>query len=280
MTVPGAAPDSPWIRRYASAPSARTQLVCLPHAGGSAAFFMGVAKALSPDIDTLAIQYPGRLDRWREPLIENMTELADLLVAELAPWTDRGIAVFGHSLGALLGFEIARRLEAMGHAPVALFVSGRGAPSRHQREFSHRPDDQTLVHHIRKLGGTDPRVFNHDEALRLALPVIRADYEAVDSYCYERGLPLSCPVTVLNGADDPRVSPADAEAWREQTSAAFESLSFPGGHFYLVDQYAQVTDAIASRLSRLTAAHRNVLDGPLTTFLCNVRNLRNAWRPA
>ena len=256
MTAFDSPADSPWIRRYAPAPDASVRLVCLPHAGGSAAFYTKLARALGPDVDTLAVQYPGRLDRRHDPLVKDMAELADRLVAELVPWTDRGIALFGHSLGAVLGFEVARRLEAMGRTPLTLFVSGRNAPSRHRREFSHLLDDKALIEQVKALGGTDPRVFEHEELVQLALPVIRADYEAVDGYRYEPGPLLSCPVTVLNGTDDPKVSPEDTDAWREHTTGDFDSVVFPGRHFYLVDRHAEVTDAITRRLVDLTSKQR------------------------
>ncbi|MGW2330383.1 thioesterase II family protein [Streptomyces sp. NPDC001700] len=252
MTAASSAPNSAWIRRYSPAPDAPVRLVCLPHAGGSASFYAGLGKALGPRVDTLAVQYPGRMDRLHERLLTRIDDLAEGLVAELAPWSDRGIAVFGHSLGAVLGFEVARRLQAMGRPPVALFVSGRGAPSRHRREFSERPDDRTLIEQVRELGGTDPRVFDNEELVQLALPVIRADYEVVESYQYRPGPPLSCPVIALNGEDDPKVPDGGAAAWAEHTTGAFEEFAMPGGHFYLVDRRAEVAGIVADRLARLT----------------------------
>jgi surfactin synthase thioesterase subunit len=256
MTAADSSPSSAWIRRYSPAPDAPVRLVCLPHAGGSAPFYAGLAKELGPGVDTLAVQYPGRMDRRHERLLTRIDDLAEGLVAELAQWSDRGIAVFGHSLGAVLGFEVARRLEAMDRPPLALFVSGRGAPSRHRREFSGRPDDRTLIEQMRRLGGTDPRVFDNEELVQLALPVIRADYEVVESYEYRPGPPLSCPVIALNGEDDPKVPAGHADAWAEHTTGAFEKFTMPGGHFYLMDRQVEVTGIIADRLARLTDAER------------------------
>ncbi|GAA5078341.1 thioesterase II family protein [Streptomyces similanensis] len=249
MAQPAGPLDSPWTRRYASAPDASVRLVCLPHAGGSAPFYNELAKALSPDVEVVAVQYPGRLERWRDPLMENLAELADVLTGELLPLTEGDFALFGHSLGTTVAFEVARRLQARGRTPVHLFASGRGAPSRHRREFATRPDDRTLLQLMRGLGGTDPRVLEDEELMRLALPVLRADYTLLDSYRYVPGPPLDCPVTALNGKEDHKVTPADAEAWREHTTGSFDSLVFPGGHFYLVDQRAEVTGTITARLA-------------------------------
>ncbi|MFJ5832777.1 thioesterase II family protein [Streptomyces sp. NPDC093089] len=248
MTTPDAR-NSPWIYRYRPAPDARVRLVCLPHAGGSAPFFVPVARALSPDVDVLAVQYPGRLERRNEPLIESLTELAARVVDELVPWTDRPLALFGHSLGSLLGFEVARLLTEKGHPPVRLFASGRRAPDVHRAEFDYALDDQGLLRAMAELGGTDPRILADEELMRMALPVIRADYRAVETYRYAAGAPLGCPVTVLTGGDDPKVSAADAAAWRAHTSGAFEVVTLPGGHFYLVDHHEKVTDLIADRLA-------------------------------
>lgn len=247
---------SPWIRRYAPAPEASARLVCLPHAGGSATFYNGLARRLAPDTDVLAVQYPGRLERRAEPPMKDLAALADAIVTELTPWTDRTFALFGHSLGAMVAFETARRLEAMGLRPVALFVSGRGAPSRHRREFGSRLDDATLLQQMHRLGGTDPRVFADEDLMRIALPVMRADYQMVEDYRYVPGPPLRCPVTALNGRTDPRVSPPDVDAWRNHTTALFDSLTFPGGHFYLVDRHEEVTTALTDRLSRITESLR------------------------
>src|SRR5688572_31092003 len=100
-----------WVRRFHPADDAETQLLCLSHAGGSASYFFGVSRALAPEVDVLAVQYPGRQDRLREPCLRSIHDLADALVPAIAPLTGRPLAIFGHSLGATLGYEVARRLE-------------------------------------------------------------------------------------------------------------------------------------------------------------------------
>jgi surfactin synthase thioesterase subunit len=243
-------PTSPWIRRYRPAPEAPVLLVCLPHAGGSASFFYPLSKALAPAVEVLAVQYPGREERRTEPLIDSVGELGARIVAELLVRTDRPLVLFGHSLGAVLGFEIARMLTSKGRPPIALVASGRRAPDIDRVELRHQLDDRDLLRHIATLGGTDPRVLEDEELMRLALPVIRADYRAVETYRCEPGPPLGCPLTVLTGREDPHVSEADADAWRRHTTAAFEVITLPGAHFYLVDQQETVTAVLADRLAR------------------------------
>lgn len=239
-----------WIRRYRPAPGAAIRLVCLPHAGGSASFFLPVSAALSPAIDVLAVQYPGRQDRLREPMIDDLGDLADAVVTALTPWLDRPFAFFGHSMGATLAFEVTRRLEqGAGPAPLHLFASGRRAPSRHRDENVHLGGDDRIIAELTELSGTDTRVLGEEEMLRMVLPAIRNDYRATETYRYRPGPPLSCPITVLTGDADPKTSLEEAEAWRDHTTGPFDLRVYPGGHFYLADHQSEVLDAITDRLA-------------------------------
>jgi pyochelin biosynthesis protein PchC len=233
-----------WVRRFHPSDGAATQLLCLPHAGGSASYFFGVSKALAPEIDVLAVQYPGRHDRLDEPVIRSVREVADRLVAALEPLTSRPIILFGHSLGATVGFEVALRLERAGHKPTALFASGRTAPGRNRRELTHQRDDAGLLAAVRALGGTDTVLLDDPEVRNMVLPSIRGDYVAAETYTYADGPPLSCPIVTLVGDDDPRVTLDEARAWREHTAGEFELVVFPGGHFYLNDRVPDVLDRI------------------------------------
>lgn len=121
-------PVNPWIRTFGLASTSALQLVCLPHAGGAASYFGPMAREFAPHVEVLAIQYPGRQDRYRERLIDSIEELADHVVDALVPHLYRPTSLFGHSMGAAVAFEVATRLEARGHQVSALFVSGCGAP--------------------------------------------------------------------------------------------------------------------------------------------------------
>lgn len=239
-----------WMRRYHPAPDARTRLVCFPHAGGSATFFFPVSRALSTGVDVLAVQYPGRQDRRAEPGVDDLRELADLVVDELHVWLDRPVALFGHSLGATLGFEVALRLRARGVTPLVLFASGRRAPSRHRDERVHLADDDGLVAELKRLSGTDSQILDDEEVLRMILPAIRSDYRAAETYRYTPGPKLDCPVVALVGDDDPRVTTDEAQAWNEHTTAAFELKVFTGGHFYLTTHATTVMNTIKEHIDR------------------------------
>ncbi|GAB1333589.1 alpha/beta fold hydrolase [Streptomyces sp. E-15] len=243
--------DRLWIRRYHPRPDATARLVCLPHAGGSATFYHPVSASMPASVDVLAVQYPGRQDRRAEPCAATIRELADHVTAALLPWTDRPLLLFGHSMGATLGFEVARRLERdHGVVPHALFASARRAPSCPRDERVHLRDDDGLIAEMRELSGTDAAILDDVELIRMALPAIRADYRAAETYVYEPGPNLRCPVVGLVGDDDPKVTVDEARAWSRHTDAPFEFHVFEGGHFYLTTHRRQVLDLLARKAVR------------------------------
>ncbi|GIG59295.1 oleoyl-ACP hydrolase [Longispora fulva] len=239
-----------WLRRFRPAADAAVSLVCLPHAGGSASFFFPVSRALAPAIDVLAVQYPGRQDRRHEPNIDNLPELADRIVDALTHMVDRPFALFGHSMGAMLAYEIALRLAAAGlPAPTRVFLSGRRAPSRHRDDRVHLMSDGEILAQIRRLNGTDLMALDDPDIRDMILPVVRNDYRAVETYRHDPSRVLDCPVTVLTGDRDPLVTVDEARAWEEHTTGPTDLLVLPGGHFYLVEQSERVLDVIRRRLS-------------------------------
>lgn len=236
-------PSSAWIRRFHPAPEAGKRLVFLPHAGSSASFFFPVSRALSPSVDVLAVQYPGRQDRRAEACVDDLDTMADLITAELLPWTDRPLGLFGHSLGAALAFEVARRLERGGVVPLTVFVSGRRAPADLREESAHLLDDDSLIKTMKLLAGTELEVPD-EELLRVALPAVRSDYKAVETYRYRPGPPLSSPMVALTGADDPKVTPEEAGRWSRYTTGTFDLEVFDGGHFYLVKHLTRIVELL------------------------------------
>lgn len=245
MTRP--AERSRWIRNFHPAPSARMRLVCFPHAGGSASYFFPLSRALSPEFDVYSVQYPGRQDRHSEPFVENIDDMADQAFAELEPLTNAPVALFGHSMGAVLAFEVARRLETLaGHPPVLVFVSGSRAPSRYLEEPAS--GDEGLIALMRELGGTDPRVLDTPDVLAVFLPPFRNDYRALQAYHCAPDVGISAPVIVMTATDDPKTSVADARAWHEHTTGGGQVHTFAGGHFYLERQSTRVIEVITQEL--------------------------------
>jgi surfactin synthase thioesterase subunit len=253
MSQPSA-DDNLWCRRYRPARNAAARLVCLPHAGGSAPFFLPVAAALSPGVDVVAIQYPGRQDRRTEQPIGDMAVLADRVHAIVRRQPEMPVTFFGHSLGAVLAFEVTRRLEADGHGPVWLFASGRRAPSTHRDEKVHLLDDAGILAEVRRMNGTASSVLGDEEMMRAVLPALRADYQAAETYSCAPDITVNCPVTALTGDRDPKTTVAEAGAWARHTTGSFDLQVFPGGHFFLTDQADRIIK-ILDRHFRADRAH-------------------------
>ncbi|MFD4245117.1 thioesterase II family protein [Streptomyces sp. NPDC058525] len=238
-----------WLRRSHPAPDSGVRLVCLPHAGGSASFYFPMSKALAPAVEVLAVQYPGRQDRRGEPNIPSLPDLADRIFEAVRSLDEKPLALFGHSMGAVLAYEVALRMQDAGlPSPVRLFTSGRRAPSCERDEGVHTQSDEHMVAELRKLSGTSAAMLNDPELLEMIMPAIRSDYRAVETYRYEPGRRLDCPVTVLTGDSDPRVSIEEAAAWENHTDGPTDLHVLPGGHFYLAEQNARVAALVARRL--------------------------------
>ncbi|WP_328722917.1 alpha/beta fold hydrolase [Streptomyces sp. NBC_00247] len=235
-----------WIRRFHQTPATTPRLVCLPHAGGSASYYFPFSAALAPAAQVLAVQYPGRQDRRNDPSLSTVPELAEAIFGALTDVPDLGeFALFGHSMGAVLAFEVAALLERrLGIQPVRLFVSGRRAPSRVRHERAHTLNDDGLVAELTTLDGTDSRLLADPEMRELLLPMIRSDYRAIETYRCDPGATVSCPISVLTGDADPRTSIDEALDWRQHTSADFTIREFSGGHFFLNDHQAEIVECV------------------------------------
>ncbi|AEV86973.1 oleoyl-ACP hydrolase [Actinoplanes sp. SE50] len=241
-----------WFRRFHPAPAGDVRLVCFPHAGGSASFYFPVSKALSPRMEVLAVQYPGRQDRRSEAQLTDLHVLADRIAEALAPLTDRRLAFFGHSMGAMLAYEVGLRLEDAGrHDLTHVFASGRRAPSCYRGESVHQRDDEGILAELQRMDGTDPRLLTDPELQRMFLPVIRGDYRAVETYRHRPDAALRSALTVLTGDSDAMTTVAEARDWAAHTTGHFDLRVFPGGHFYLVPQAAAVLDLLSTTLAPL-----------------------------
>ena len=240
-----------WLRRYHPAPAAGTVLVCFPHAGGSAGYFHPLSAALSPDVEVLAVQYPGRQDRRTEPFAADLPSLADAIADVLAAVPDgRPFAFLGHSMGAILAFEVAARFRQAGRTgPERLFASGRRAPSTARDERVHLGADAALVAEMRRLAGTDARLLEDPDVLAMILPATRADYRLIETYRWRPGPPLDCPISVLIGDDDPKATVDEARAWAKHTGRGCSLHVFPGGHFYLAEHAAAVVGLVRAELA-------------------------------
>ncbi|WP_235030415.1 thioesterase II family protein [Nonomuraea solani] len=235
-----------WFAAENTAPEAAAQLFCLPHAGAGASAYRDWQDKIGPDVEVVPVQLPGREARFAEPFVTSATEMAAALAGPLLERAtgDRPFALFGHSMGALLAYELTHQLIAYGRPPVHLIVSGYAPPHLPYDpayQIVHQMPDPRLVAHIEALQGTAGEVLDHPELLELLLPVIRADYELCETYRFEDRPPLPVALTALGGADDPEAGEKTLPAWRELTAASFTVDIFPGGHFYLHAHLDEVT---------------------------------------
>ncbi|WP_062214036.1 thioesterase II family protein [Streptomyces sp. NBRC 109706] len=246
----GAERNTDWVRRYHPNPHAPFRLVALPHAGGSASYFFRFAELMAPTAEVLAIQYPGRQDRYAEPPMPSVDLLADAVHQALRPFADRPLAFFGHSMGAVISYEVARRFEA-GDGLVAqgLFLSGRRSPTVHRTETVHQRDDEGLIAEVTALSGTDSALLRDPGMVSMVLPALRGDYTAIETYRHRPGPPLRAPLHVLLGDVDPRVDEEEGRAWAQLSEGPFSLHGFTGGHFYLADHWEAVAKEVARALA-------------------------------
>jgi len=241
---------SRWIHAPVRRPGARLRLYCVPYAGSGAGVFRAWPDGLGERVEVRSIMLPGRERRFNEPALTSVGEIADLLVPALAAALDPPYAIFGHSLGAMVAFEVARRLSAAGQPPVHLLTSGARAPHRRDSSpiYHHLPDVEFLDS-IRELGGTPPELVAHEEFLQLLLPTLRADFTAAETYRWPSGQPLPFPITTFGGADDPLVSRADLDDWAAQAGGGFRVHMLPGDHFFLTTAQAELLALVARELA-------------------------------
>ena len=214
--------------------SARLRLFCFPHAGGGTRIYRGWSIS---GVEVCPVLLPGRENRASEPPIDNMPEMIEPLLAAIRPYTHEPYALFGHSMGAGIAFELTRVLEK---PPRVLIVSGARGP-QYRANLLPRPDpsDDELLQQLAVLGG-DRETMEH------ALPLLRADTRLYRNYRFAPGPPLAVPIAVYGGADDPNVRREDLAAWAELTRGAFVLREFSGGHFYLENDAESVVRAVAA----------------------------------
>jgi surfactin synthase thioesterase subunit len=227
--------------------TAAPTLYIFPHVGGSAGFYVPFSKAFSTEIKRIAVQYPGANNGHSQSTVPSIHELADRLHRLLVSAPHGPVAFFGHSMGALVAFEVARRFESAGEGVTALFVSGSTAPGLMRREYFRDLSDEELMGFLVGLSGMDPKVLDNKEFIDMMLPALRGYYGAIAGYTCPPGAAVSCPIYAFVGTDDPLAPYDNVSAWATHTTSEFALRVFPGDHFYFTKHLPDVVNDIETR---------------------------------
>jgi medium-chain acyl-[acyl-carrier-protein] hydrolase len=244
-----------WLVWPADGSDVRLRLFCFPYAGGSGTMFRSWRMAMPPGVDVCGVQLPGRGTRVRERYFRHIDTLVPALTEAILPLCDRPFAFFGHSVGALIAFEVARHLRRQkGPEPLLLIASGRRAPQlpSEQPPIYALPHD-AFVEELRQLEGTPEEVLHNQELMDLLIPTLRADFEICDTYEFQPGTSLSVPIIAYGGADDRDDTPPKLAAWRSATDGPFSMRQFPGGHFFIHTAEPQLLRAVSADLAPFLA---------------------------
>lgn len=239
-----------WIAFRKPRPRARLRLFCFPYAGGSATIFRTWQDGLPTDVEVCPVQLPGRGTRLTESPLKHLPYALAALTHALLPLLDQPFAFFGHSLGALISFELARQLRRQhGVHPIRLIVSGAGAPQvPHGKRHIHTLPDEEFLAKLRGLNGTPEEVLRHHELMQIMLPFLRADFALYETYSYAAEPALNCAITAFGGLQDQEVHYGDLVGWREQTRGSFSIRMFPGDHFFLNSSRSLLLLALSQEL--------------------------------
>jgi medium-chain acyl-[acyl-carrier-protein] hydrolase len=242
--------SNPWAISFQPAHAPAARLFCFPYAGGNAMVYRTWAKALPPNLELVAVQLPGRGGRIKEPPFTELAALVEAAVVALTPYFDKPFIFFGHSMGAIIAFEMARRLRAeLGLEPLRLLVSGRRAPHLSATTpLTYALPDAEFIECLRRLNGTPEEILAHPEMMQLMIPLLRADFQLIQTYAYVADRPLGCPISAYSGMRDLEVNRAQLAAWGEHTTADFLCRVLPGDHFFLHTEQARLLSLISQEV--------------------------------
>lgn len=249
MTAGVISTTSPW---FTVPPNerAKIRLFCFPYAGGSSLIFRTWGRALGPSIAVCPAHLPGRERRLTEKPYTSAQSLVEAAAEAIIPHLDVPFAFFGHSMGALISFELARHLRRLGRPrPAQLFLSARGAPQLEVRErVTYNLPEKQFAEELRRLKGTPPQVLEHQELMELMIPLLRADFEVCQTYRYTQGPALDCPIMAFGGLYDDEVNAEMIGAWREQTTRSFRLCMMPGDHFFVHSAQERILSILSQEL--------------------------------
>ena len=242
-----------WFQHASANKQVDLKMFCFPYAGGSALVFRQWADLLPPTVQVIPVELPGRGSRSREPFFLSLPALVSELEEVILPLLDKPFVFFGHSMGAVIAFELTRALRrSHGLEPQALFVAGRSAPQIPDPDpISYNLPHDEFVQELIRLGGTPAEVLEHAELMEMMIPLLRADFQLIQTYEYLDDAPLRCPIVVYGGLEDHEVTREMLLSWKEQTNSEFALHMLPGDHFFIRSSSAQLLGALADELKSI-----------------------------
>jgi medium-chain acyl-[acyl-carrier-protein] hydrolase len=246
-------PVDPWFPFRQKNPAARVRLFCLPPAGGGATLFREWPQLLPTSFEVCAVQLPGRERRTAESPYANMGPLADAVASVVGPLLELPFAFFGHSMGGLVSFEVARRLTSVGKEPAHLFISAVHAPHWPDPDPVHQLSNDAMIAKLRReeASGFPDEVLANAEFMEFLIPLLRADASVTETYEMDasaRTKAFACPLSVFIGTEDKKI-PLDAvREWQRYTRASYREIIVPGGHDFIKTEAARITQAIAAAI--------------------------------
>jgi medium-chain acyl-[acyl-carrier-protein] hydrolase len=246
----------PLVRLRRDKACTHLRLYCLPYAGGSAGVFRPWCDLLPPSVDVWGVEYPGHGSRISEPLANRIDALADLIAEAVAAEPAVQYALFGHSMGSLLAFEICHMLAARNATmPTLLVVAGhRGPHLPASRPPVHDAPDAEFVAHLRELGATPPEVLESAELVDLMLPILRSDFQSCETYSAPERPPLRTDIVAYGGLADEDADRDALLAWKQETLGRFALRLFPGGHFFVRECASQVAATLQRDMAESLSA--------------------------
>ena len=244
-----------WFQTCPARENAALKIFCFPYAGGSALVFKKWEDLLPPNVQVVSVELPGRGARMQEPPFVSLPDLIDNLREVIWPLLDKPFAFFGHSMGAIIGFELARALRRKYCVePQTLFVAGRRAPQIPNSEpvTYNLPKDE-FTKELIELDGTPKELLEHEELMEMIIPLLRADFQLIQTYRYLVEPPLKCPIIAYGGLRDRHATREKLILWKELTSSRFSLSMLPGDHFFLRSSQVQLLGLIANELQESRA---------------------------
>jgi medium-chain acyl-[acyl-carrier-protein] hydrolase len=267
ITVTKKTSANQWLTCSKANPQAQVRLFCFPYAGGGAQIYHKWHTGLPKSVEVCPVQLPGRGNRIMDPPYTQLMPLVRAVATAILPSLDKPFIFFGHSMGAMIGFELTRLLRKhYALQPLHLFVSGRTAPQISVTDpLTYNLPEQEFLEDLHQLKGTPKELLENAELMQFMLPLLRADFEVCQTYSYVAGPPLTCPLTIFGGLQDEKIGYDNFAAWKEQTSNQFLLRMFPGDHFFINSAQSLLLETLSRELDHIVS-HNAHLSSQVTAM--------------